>query len=101
MMKFTFILAEHTLCTVSGAYRVHICTNNTSVEGYFKQAWPQIYAFVKYDGGVRGVLMELINYYCTLQWTFMDIFIISISICLSTRFNQLNENLKQYKGMVS
>lgn len=31
----------------------------------------------------------------------MDIFIISISICLSTRFNQLNEHLKQYKGMVS
>lgn len=86
---------------MNGAYRVHLCTNKTSLEGYFKQAWPQIYTVIKYDGGACGIFLELLNYYCTYQWIFMDIFIITISICLSTRFNQLNEHLKQYKGMVS
>ncbi|XP_055317723.1 gustatory receptor for sugar taste 64f-like [Sitodiplosis mosellana] len=93
------ILVEHTLCMVVGVFRVSLCTNSTSVEGYLKQSWPQVYTIVKYDNGVRGILSELLNYYCTFLWTFMDIFIISISICLSTRFNQFNEHLKQYKGM--
>lgn len=98
---FVLHLVEHALCMIVGVFRVSLCTNSTSFEGYFKQSWPQVYTIVKYDNGVRGIFSELLNYYCTFQWTFMDIFIISISICLSTRFNQLNEHLKQYKGMVN
>ncbi len=81
---------------------MRICTNGTSdFDGFFKQGWPQVYTFVKYDGGVYGVVGELFNYYSAFQWVFMDLFIVSITICLSTRFNQLNEHLKQYEGMVS
>lgn len=90
---------------MAGVYRgqviSQICTNSTSVEGYFKQAWPQIYSIADYDGGIRGFVIELLNYYCTFLWTFMDIFIISISICLATRLKQLNEHLKHHKGMVT
>lgn len=92
---------EHSMCMIVGINRVSVCTNSTSFEGYFKQSWPQVYTIVKYDGGIRGILSELLNYYCTFLWTFMDIFIISISICLSTRFNLLNDHLKQFKGMVN
>lgn len=66
-----------------------------------RQGWPQIYTLIKYDGGVRGISGEIINYYCVLQWVFMDILIIAISICLSTRLRQLNEHMKQYDGMVN
>lgn len=97
---FTFIV-EHALCMVCGVFRVQICSNHTSIEGFFKQNWPQVYTKSNYDNGIRGFFIEWLNYYCTFQWTFMDIFIISISVCLSTRVNQLNEHLKQYKGMVS
>ncbi|XP_031630218.1 gustatory receptor for sugar taste 64f-like [Contarinia nasturtii] len=93
------LFIEHILCICVGTFRVYICLNTTSVEGYLKQAWPQIYTNIKYDDGVRGILMEILNFYCTFQWIYMDIIIISISICLSTRFNQLNEYLRQYKGM--
>lgn len=92
---------EHTLSVCSGIFRVSICTNSTDFDGFVKRGWPQIYTFVKYDGGFRGVLGEFINYYCVLQWVFVDLLIISISICLSTRFHQLNGHLKQFKGMVS
>lgn len=100
-MSFSFNLSvEHTLCITCGVFRVHICTNHTSIENFFKQNWPQIYTNANYDNGICGFFAEWLNYYCTFQWTYMDIFIISISICLSTRVNQLNEHLMQYKGMV-
>lgn len=85
----------------AGVFRGVICTRSTSLEGYFKQAWPQLYTITEYDGGLRGFLVELINYYCTFLWTFMDIFIIAISICLSTRLKQLNSHLEKFKGMVN
>lgn len=68
---------------------------------FFKQAWPQIYTITKYDGGMRGFTGELLNYYCVFQWVFMDILLIAITICLSTRLHQLNEHLKQFNGMVN
>lgn len=97
---FVYDPVEHMLCISVGVQNGQLCLNGTYIEGYMIQAWPQIYSTVQYDHGLRGSFAELLNYYCTFQWTFMDIFIISISICLSTRFNQLNEHLKQYKGMV-
>lgn len=103
---FTFFLrrtAEHTLSVTIGIHRSHICTNTTSidVESFLKQGWPQIYTVIRYDGGVRGIMGEILNYHCVFQWVFMDLLIISITICLSKRFHQLNEHLKQYKGMVN
>lgn len=68
---------------------------------HLKQAWPQIYSRIEYDGGVRGISGEILNYFCALQWVFIDIFIIAISICLSTRLYQLNKHMKQYTGIVN
>lgn len=84
-------------------FRSISCTNTTKLEAavFLKQAWPQIYTIIKYDGGVRGLTGELLNYYCAFQWVFMDIFLVAITICLSTRLHQLNEHLKQYNGMVN
>lgn len=83
-----------------GVFRGVVCTNQTSLEGYFRQAWPQLFFVSDYDGGLKSFLMELINYYCNFLWSFMDIFIITISICLTTRFQQLNYHLKKFEGMV-
>lgn len=94
---------EHTLSLSVSLFRSIACTNSTKFEAivFYKQAWPQIYTIIKYDGGVRGFSGELLNYYCILQWVFMDILLIAITICLSTRLRQLNQHLKQYKGMVN
>lgn len=95
------IAAEHTMSIAAGVFRGVICTSQTNLEGYFRQAWPQLYFVVSYDGGWKAFFLELINYYCNFLWTFMDIFIIAISICLSTRFRQLNDHLDKFKGMVN
>lgn len=101
---FSFVLcrtAEHTLSLSTSIFYTNYCSNGTNLENFLKRAWPQIYSAQEYDGGVFGVLTEFINYYCVLQWVFMDLFIIAITICLSARFNQLNEHLKQLRGKVN
>lgn len=95
-----FLPVEHTLSLTAGIFRMKICSNSSDFDSFFKQGWPQIYTIEKYDGGMRGVLGEFINYYCVFQWVFMDLFIICITICLSARFDQLNNHLKQFKGKV-
>lgn len=84
----------------AGVYRGGLCTNTTNVEAYFHQAFPQIYLVTEYSGGWKEFLAELLNYYCVFLWSFMDIFIVGISKCLSTRLNQFNEYLLKFKGMV-
>lgn len=84
----------------AGVYRGRLCTNTTNVEAYFHQAFPQLYLATEYSGGWKEFLAELLNYYCVFLWSFMDIFIVGISKCLSTRLNQFNEYLLKFKGMV-
>lgn len=98
-----FTLVEHTLGLTVSLYNSTFCSNDNHLNNaiFLKQAWPQIYGGGVYDGGVRGISGEILNYYCVLQWVFMDILIISISICLSTRLHLLNEHLKQFYGMVN
>lgn len=84
----------------AGVYRGRLCANTTNVEAYFHQAFPQIYSVTEYSGGWKEFLAELLNYYCVFLWSFMDIFIVRISKCLSTRLNQFNEYLLKFKGMV-
>lgn len=100
---FDSILVEHTLSLSLHLYNSSFCSNSTTVVvGIFlKQSWPQIYTLIEYDGGMRGISGELLNYYCVLQWVFMDALIIAVSICFSTRIYQLNKHLKQFSRMVS
>lgn len=99
---FPSLLVEHTLSLAVQLYGSAHCSNSgrVNVEIFFKQNWPQIYKFNEYDGGIRGISGEILNYYCVLQWVFMDILIIAITICLSTRLFQLNEHMKQFAEMV-
>lgn len=82
-------------------YSVAQCEyNSTLIETYFTKSFPQVYSTTGYTGGAIEFFLELINFYCVFLWSFMDLLIVTISICLSTRLNQFNENLRQYRGMV-
>lgn len=47
-----------------------------------------------------GITLEYFNISTTMCWNFLDLFIVVISIGLSTRFKQLNNRIKQFKGRV-
>lgn len=97
---YTQSTVEHSMSIASGVNRGRLCTNTTNVEAYFHQAFPQFYSVTEYSGGWKEFFAELLNYYCVFLWSFMDIFIVGISKCLSTRLNQFNEYLLKFKGMV-
>lgn len=100
LMK-NFALVEHSMSIAAGVYRGSLCENRTALQGYFEQAFPQVDQLVNFSGGgLVEFLVEFINYYCTFLWTFMDMFIVAISICLTTRLQQFNELLLQFHGMV-
>lgn len=46
-------------------------------------------------------LGKLQNILSTFVWNYMDVFVMIISIGLSSKFKQLNANLEKFKGMVS
>lgn len=46
------------------------------------------------------LVVEYVNYYCVFLWTFMDVFIVAISLCLTLRFRQLNEHIERHRGLV-
>lgn len=96
-----FFVVKHILYISVKVSRAYLCSNSTNLEGYLKLAWPQVYTYVKYEYGFCGILFEWIYIYCLFQWIFVDIFVISISICLSTRVRQLNEHLIKHSGLVS
>lgn len=98
--QHTHSTVEHSMSIASGVNRGRLCTNTTNVEAYFHQAFPQFYSVTEYSGGWKEFVAELLNYYCVFLWSFMDIFIVGISKCLSTRLNQFNEYLLKFKGMV-
>lgn len=99
LFVFLIFSVEHTMSIVAGVYRGIYCTNNTSLETYFVQAWPQLYTITPYDGGWMAFVIEIINYYCTFIWAYMDLLIIAVSVCLSTRLQQLNDYLERFRGM--
>lgn len=110
---------EHSMSIAAGVYRGSLCTRVSAIEGYFSVAFPQLYDVlhwlrddrphteasvamrpVETADVVTLLVVELINYYCTILWTFMDIFIVAISMCLTLRFRQLNEHLERHRDRV-
>lgn len=44
---------------------------------------------------------KILNVVATFSWNYMDLFVILISIGISTRFKQFNMNLERIKGEVN
>lgn len=115
----------------AGVYRGSLCQNVSAIEGYFSVAFPQLYealhwmhnsrrpqpqqqSYVQHQHSDDGLapqtvtadvitllLVEYVNYYCVFLWSFMDVFIVAISLCLTLRFSQLNEHMERHRGLVN
>lgn len=82
-------------------YKVHHCnkTIDNYVEylisnhlGHFFNAFPYNHFY--------GVVLEYFNISTTMCWNFLDLFIIVISIGISTRYKQINNRIKHFNGRV-
>lgn len=60
---------------------------------------PHVFYFIDYTT-FNGIVAKSINIVSTFIWTFMDLFVMIISIGLASRFRLINHSLNKHKGMV-
>ncbi|KAJ8676536.1 hypothetical protein QAD02_012323 [Eretmocerus hayati] len=91
-------LSEHILCALSVYVESHPGmrskdANNDTLTLYFKGQFPQIFAQVEFAYW-KGFLAQLVIFFCTFSWNFVDLFIVISGIALSNLFSKLNNRIK-------
>lgn len=83
-------------------YMIHRCDMITDnyVEVFFINHLKPLFVITDYSL-TKAIVGKLINIIATFLWSFMDLFIMVISIGLATRFKHFNLIFSDYKGKVS
>lgn len=95
-----FPLAETLLSNISGIQKANDCMKTTNpIKNVFMEQMPHIFHFTSYSS-TKAILGKFVNVMATFAWTYMDLFIMVISVGLVTRFQQINKSLMEHKGQV-
>lgn len=96
----SFFPVENFMSKTAGYLRSVQCNGQRTLQGYVTQNWPQINMILgEEDDGRVALLVEAINHYCTFMWSYMDLLITAISICLANRLKQFSHNLRRFGGL--
>lgn len=98
LINFT---VEHILNLIAILHYTTTCfRQDDTIEAFFKSQLSEIFYFIPYSPWY-AFIGKLTNVFATFCWSFMDLFVMIISIGLSSRFKQINEDLQRIKGQVS
>lgn len=103
MLLLAFL--EHLLFLTSEArkiiHRNNVCnrTGDKFVEQFVIIHIYHVFSVIPYTH-VRGAIAEYLNFSFTFYWSFIDLFLMLISIGISTRYQQINERIKNFRGRV-
>lgn len=102
MKIVSLFIAEHLLSIISTAFYSITCTPKKTepFEDYFRMELNQLFAYFEYSPYL-AFLGKALNILSTFMWTYMDLFVMVVSIGLSTQFKKINKHLMKYKGKVS
>lgn len=93
-------VVEHILNIISIVYYSTNCLNQKEpVKEFFKVQLSQLFTFVAYSGWV-AFFGKIVNIIATFSWSYSDLFVMMISVGISTRFKQINEDLQRIRGEV-
>lgn len=59
----------------------------------------QLFYFTSFSPA-KAFVGKLLNVVSTFLWSFTDLFVMVVSLGLSSRFKQINDSLMRHKGMV-
>lgn len=91
---------EHILSIVTNIYMANICPNvDDKWKAVFMQQFTQIFTFTSY-GLWKALFSRYILSLSTFCWTYMDCFVILISVGLAQLLKMLNKELVMLKGQV-
>lgn len=97
------VAVEHALSHVRVIRLAVLCAVEDKMDGictFFFNSFPHVYDYFPCTLW-NGIIIFIINVLCAFAWTYMDLFIILISIALADRFRQLNRCMQSIKGKVS
>lgn len=69
------------------------------IKEFFLAQLNQLFTFTEYAPW-KAFLGKCLNVICTFIWTYMDVFVMVMSVGLANRFAMLNDDLKRIKGKV-
>lgn len=107
MIPIIIISVEHCLFLASKIYNQYqeiIECNWVLKEGplthFFKRQFTFIFQQLNFNLAY-AIFVEIINLIFTLAWNYMDLFVMLVSIGLTTRFRQINKRMEKLKGKVN
>lgn len=93
-------LVEHILNIISIVYYSKNCLHqNKPIDEFFKVQLSQLFRVTSFSSW-KAFIGKFINVVATFVWNYMDVFVMVVSVGISTRFKQLNADLQQVKGAV-
>lgn len=96
---------EHLLYLINSVYNYyqHVVTRNITVfeflEYFLRKQMGFVYNYIPFSVPF-GILNEVMNTTFTFGWNYMELFVMMISLGLSTRFKQINAVLRTFRGEV-
>lgn len=100
LIFYKFILVEHILSMYSFLYYSMNCLEqNDPLNELLKTTLPELFSLVEYSTWL-AILGKFLNVSSTFAWNYMDLFVMLISLGLSSRFKQINDDLQRVKGAV-
>ncbi|XP_058448772.1 gustatory receptor for sugar taste 64e-like [Malaya genurostris] len=93
----TMSLMEHLISIISAVYYSPNCPEIPDpLDKFMKTNFIFIFHFFKYSK-LRGFFVKLINVISTFVWSYVDLFVIVVSIGLSHCYKRINEFLMEHK----
>lgn len=100
-------LVEHLLVLAKQSekttYEIEVCKwtrgNVCFVENFISKDMSYVFNYVKYNH-FFGLLAEYVKVSCTFYWSFLDIFIMIVSIGLAYYYELINNRIKFFRGRV-
>lgn len=93
-------LIEHILNIISIVHFAKSCLHKEDpMIEFFKVQLSQMFTVLPYSSWA-ALIGKMINVVATFAWNYMDLFVMTISVGIASRFKQLNEDLQSVKGEV-
>lgn len=102
IIKVTIIIMtvgtlEHISSVLTYVHSAECAKEEDKVRIFFLYSMSLIFQIFDYSLAI-AVFVKILNLTCTFIWTFMDIFVILVSLGISSKFKQLNDHLFKTKG---
>lgn len=97
ILTMTIATLEHISSIFTYVYSAGCAKEEDKVRTFFLYSMSLLFQIFDYSLTI-AIFIKIINLTCTFIWTYMDIFVILVSLGISSKFKQLNDHMFRTKG---